>query len=56
MVKEVKFEGKKTYICEECGFHYLDRETAERCQNWCSIHNQCSTEITKSSVERTVKI
>jgi len=55
MVKETEFKGKKAYVCESCGFHYLDKEKAEQCENYCSTHNQCSTEITKNSVERTVK-
>jgi len=52
MVKEINFRGKKTYVCERCGFHYLDKETVQKCENFCSTHNMCSTEITKNSIER----
>lgn len=52
MVKQTKFKGKKTYTCESCGFHYLEKETARKCENFCSTNNMCSPEITKTSIER----
>ena len=52
-VKEILFNRKKSFVCESCGFHYLDKEIAERCEIFCSTHNSCSPEITKNSIERT---
>ena len=26
---------KELYQCEECGFHYENREWAEKCEAWC---------------------
>ncbi len=39
------------YQCEECGLHYKDEATADKCQKFCKEHNACNTEITKNSVE-----
>ena len=41
---------KEIYICGECNFAYEDRETAEKCQDWCNKHKSCNLEITKSSI------
>lgn len=41
----------KQYQCPECGLHYENEETANKCAAWCSEHNSCNLEITKSSVE-----
>ncbi|MBI2134350.1 hypothetical protein HYU09_00020 [Candidatus Woesearchaeota archaeon] len=38
------------YFCEICRFAYKDRETAEKCEDWCRKHKSCSLEITKSAV------
>lgn len=46
--------GKQTpYACSECGLHYLDKTTAQKCAIWCKEHKSCNLEITKLSVERT---
>ncbi len=46
MVKEIKKNGRKLYVCEVCGFAYEEREWAEKCQQWCSEHDTCNVEIT----------
>ncbi|MCH7940475.1 MAG: hypothetical protein IH842_00660 [Thaumarchaeota archaeon] len=51
MVEEIKKEGKKYNICEECGFAYMDKETAQKCEDWCNKHHSCNLEITKSAVQ-----
>lgn len=48
MVK--KLEERDVFVCEECGFGYKDKETAEECENFCRTHNSCSMEITKNAV------
>lgn len=40
-----------TYRCAECGFHYRDKATAEKCGRWCRAHRSCNIEITKEAVE-----
>ena len=50
MVKEIKKEGKKYYVCEDCKFLYLDGEWAEKCEKFCSENKMCNREITKHSV------
>lgn len=50
MVK--KEEGSKDlYQCEACGFHYYDKETAEKCEAWCSANNSCNLDIIKDAIE-----
>ena len=55
MVKEVEKDGKIVYQCEDCGFHYEDRDTAERCEAFCKEKGMCSTDITANSIERKQK-
>lgn len=43
--------SKTLYQCEECGFHYEDREQAEKCQAWCTEHKSCNIEITAKAIE-----
>ncbi len=52
MVEKEEFEGQEAYRCEACGFHYSERETAERCEEFCETREGCSTEITAKAVER----
>lgn len=39
------------YACEECGFHYRDKKTAERCAAWCRARKSCNLEIIKHAIE-----
>jgi len=50
MVSEKEHVGEKIYICDQCGYGYKVRETAERCEEWCSAHQSCSIQITKDAV------
>jgi len=51
MVREILRDNKKYYICEECGFAYKDKAWAEKCQDFCSKHHACSTDITRHAVQ-----
>ena len=42
---------KEFYKCGECGFHYADKEMAERCEAWCREHKSCNIEITAHAEE-----
>ena len=44
-------KNKKLYQCPECGFHYEDREWAEKCEAWCREHKSCNIEITTHAEE-----
>jgi len=46
----MKIKKRALYFCEECGFGYADRETAQECEAWCSAHKSCSLEIIKKAV------
>ena len=51
MVLEVNKENKKYFKCEECGFHYEEREWAEKCEVWCRESKSCNLEITAHAEE-----
>ncbi len=41
----------KTYICDECGFRYKDKEWAQKCGEWCKKYKSCNMEITKHAIK-----
>ena len=51
MVKEIKKGNKNYYMCEECGFYYIDKSMAKKCQRWCKEHKSCNLEITSHAVK-----
>jgi predicted ATP-dependent serine protease len=51
MVKVTQKENKELYQCKECGFHYEEREWAEKCQAWCDAHKSCNLEIIAHSID-----
>jgi len=51
MVKVIKKGGAEYYKCEECGLFYADKETAKRCQSWCSEHKSCNLDIIKHAIK-----
>lgn len=51
MVKIVQKEDRELHQCEECGFHYADKATAEECEAWCKKHHSCNIEITAHAEE-----
>lgn len=53
MVKVIRQNNEKLYQCEECGFHYEDKEWAEKCETWCQEHHSCHIEITSHAEENT---
>lgn len=40
------------FECRECGLHYVDAGTAQKCAEWCLKYSSCNLEITSLSVER----
>lgn len=50
MVFETEFKNKKVFACSECGFVYVDKSTAEKCEAYCKKFGACSLEITKNAV------
>lgn len=55
MVRLIQNDAEKLYQCEECGLHYKDRATAERCEAWCREHRSCNLEITAHAEENAPK-
>jgi len=51
MVKSIKKKGKEYFVCEQCNFSYKEKQTAEKCEQWCAKHHSCNIEITKKAVD-----
>ena len=43
--------NQNLYQCNECGLHYKNKDTADKCEAWCKEHKTCNVEITKESEE-----
>jgi len=50
MVKEKMIDHKILFLCEACGLGYKDKETAQKCEEWCRKTGSCNVEITKKAV------
>ncbi len=50
-IKEKEINNKNLYQCKECGLHYRDKDTAEKCEVWCKEHKTCNVEITSQAEE-----
>jgi hypothetical protein len=44
-------DEQEPFQCKECGLHYEDKATAEKCAGWCREHMSCNLDITKHSIE-----
>ena len=38
------------YVCDHCGFGYLDNETAKECERYCKSYGISSFVLTKKAV------
>lgn len=47
----VNSKDNELYRCPECGFHYVEKEWAEKCEAWCQEHKSCNIEITAHAEE-----
>lgn len=52
MVKEIDQTNKKLYRCEECGFEYVEKEWAQKCEDWCKKHKSCNLEIIQHAIKK----
>ena len=43
--------NEQLYTCPECGFHYTDKEWADKCEAWCKERHSCNLEITSHAIE-----
>jgi hypothetical protein len=51
MVKEKPFEGKTIFLCEICGLGYLEREDAQKCEDWCGKNpGTCNFQVSQKAV------
>jgi hypothetical protein len=50
MVMEISYLGKKVFLCEVCGFGYVQQTTARGCEDYCRTHRSWSAAITKKAV------
>lgn len=49
-MKEKRVKDNTLFLCEMCGLGYSDKETAQKCEEWCKKTGTCSIEITKKAV------
>jgi len=42
---------KELHPCPECGMHYLEKEIAKKCEDWCKKYKSCNVELIKLAVE-----
>jgi hypothetical protein len=47
MVKKVN----ALFQCEECGFKFKNKETAQKCEDFCKKYKSCNTELIKEAIE-----
>jgi hypothetical protein len=47
----IPMDESNTYQCPACGLHYIDKNKAEECEEFCRANNACSLDITRFSVE-----
>ncbi len=48
-------DNKEYFECLECGLHYRDAATAQKCAAWCLKYTSCNLAIAALSVERFTK-
>ena len=48
----IKSDKKELYQCDECGFKYIDKTTALKCEEWCKEHHSCNLEIIEHAVRK----
>lgn len=54
MVQEVERRGKTYYLCSVCQMAYLEREWAQKCEEFCVKYKGCSIEIIQHAVTRPI--
>lgn len=51
MVTEKKVDGRTIFVCDICGLGYLDKETAQKCEDWCGKNpGTCNLQISQKAV------
>ncbi|MBI4144661.1 hypothetical protein HY493_00450 [Candidatus Woesearchaeota archaeon] len=51
MVKEAKHKGKRVFVCERCGFRFLEKKWAGACEDWERTHLSCNREVVKHALK-----
>jgi len=51
MVKAIRKNKEKYYVCEECKLKYKDKIWAEKCEDWCKKNHSCNIKITKHRIK-----
>ncbi len=42
---------REEFFCSVCGLHYVSRDLADKCHEWCSKHDSCNLNIARQSLE-----
>lgn len=51
MVKEALHKGKKIFVCEICGFKYLEKKWAKACEDWEKTHSTCNSDVVEHAIK-----
>lgn len=46
----MSINGAEIFQCKICRFGYKNKDTAQKCQDWCETHKSCNLRITKNAV------
>ncbi len=52
MIKKIIASDKNYYQCKECGFQYVEKKLADKCEAWCKKSHSCNIEITAHAVKK----
>lgn len=51
LVTRKTIDGKIVFICDICGLGYSDKETAQKCEDWCGKNSgTCNFQISQKAV------
>jgi len=54
MVKEINYQERVYFYCEDCKLVYDSRDWAVKCEDWCRENDSCNIEITGHSIKKTL--
>ncbi len=50
MVHSFEEQDRTIFVCDECGLGYVDKATAQECENFCKNNESCSLAIARKAI------